>query len=93
MGWILLVVLIVPPAVAVACVGLPTRAAQAVTIGAGLVSFALAVLLVGHPNDAEIGAWLRVDPLSVAFELPTAFVYLTTAIFSVGDVHPAGDAG
>ncbi|HWG73648.1 MAG TPA: proton-conducting transporter membrane subunit [Acidimicrobiales bacterium] len=92
MSWDLVVLLIGPAAVAVACWFVPLRAARALTVAAGAVSFALSVLLVpaGAPTTALSG-WLRVDSLSVVFLVAVTFLYALTAIFAVGYVHPDGD--
>lgn len=92
MAWVLVVVLVEPLVTIVACLFVPTRVAQAASVVAGALCFALSLVLVGHPSAAALGGWLIADPLSVTFVVPTAFLYLTTVVFSVGYLHPTGDA-
>ncbi len=73
------------------------RFSKFVTIAGGVVSFSLAVSLISKVSEAgsvSVGTFLYVDPLSLVFLIPTCFLYLATAIFSAGYVHPpAGYAG
>ncbi|MHB1533671.1 MAG: proton-conducting transporter transmembrane domain-containing protein [Acidimicrobiales bacterium] len=92
MGWDLVVLLIGPAVVAVACWFAPVRAGQAMTVASGATAFVLSVLLVpaGAPTTALSG-WLRTDSLSVVFLVAVTFLYALTAIFAVGYLHPVGD--
>jgi len=91
MSWVLDVILFAPLAAIVACVVVPTRVAQVLSVMAGSLCFALSLVLVGHPSASSLGGWLFSDPLSVTFVVPTAFLYLTTVVFSVGYLHPPED--
>lgn len=92
MPWVLVVLLVGPLAAIVACVVVPTAVARALSLVAGSLCFALSLVLVGHPSASALGGWLFSDPLSVTFVVPTAFLYLTTVVFSIGYLHPSGDA-
>ena len=92
MPWVLVVLLVGPLATIVACVVVPTAVARALSLVAGSLCFALSLVLVGHPSASALGGWLFSDPLSVTFVVPTAFLYLTTVVFSIGYLHPSGDA-
>jgi hydrogenase-4 component F len=87
-GWDLVVLMSVPLGVSVACWWAPIRLGQALTLGGGASTFVLAVLLVPARTTTALAGWLRVDSLSVVFLVAVAFLYLSTAIFSVGYVRP-----
>lgn len=75
---------------------LPHRSAQAVTVVAGVVTFALSLALVPDVEarvhgQTALSGWLRADSLSLVFLLTTSFLYAVTAAFAVGYVH--GDGG
>ena len=83
----LLVLLVALPALTtLACVVVPRRAAAALTVATGMATFALAMALIGPATDHTLTAlrYLRADALSVVFVLATAFLYMTTAIYTVG---------
>jgi hydrogenase-4 component F len=93
-GGILIAILVVPFAAAIICVRAPLRVAQAATVVAGAVTFALSLVLVpgaGARPEGALGNWLRADALSVVFLVATAFLYGATAIFSVGYLRPGGN--
>jgi hydrogenase-4 component F len=93
-GGILIAILVVPFAAAIICVRAPLRVAQAATVVAGAVTFALSLVLVpgaGARPEGALGNWLRADALSVVFLVATAFLYGATAIFSVGYLRPEGN--
>ncbi len=92
MGWDLLVILIAPLAVSVACWWAPVAVGQGLTVASGALTFALAVVLVPAATTTAAGGWLRADALSVVFLVAVAFLYGATAVFAVGYVRPAGDA-
>ena len=88
---VLLALLIVPLAAAVACLVLPgraaLRAAPALTVGAGIVSFALVLTLLpdaAHRNISDLSGYLTVDAVSVVFLLATGFLYAAVAVYAVG---------
>ena len=85
MGDLLLVLALLPAAVALACLVLPHRAAAAITLASGLVCLAIAIRLVPavHGGIVSVG-FLRVDALSVVFLLPTGFLYAAAAAYSIG---------
>jgi hydrogenase-4 component F len=93
MGWELLVLLAVPPAASVACWFAPVRVGQALTVGTGAVTFAMALLLVPASNTTALSGWLRVDSLSVVFLMAVAFLYVATAVFAVGYARLEEGAG
>lgn len=84
---VLLVLLVVVPALtALTCVVAPRRAAATLTVATGIATFAFAVALVTPATNHTLTAvrYLRADALSVVFVLATAFLYMTTAIYTVG---------
>ena len=86
------ILLAAPLVAALACLWSPVRACQAVTIAAGVASFAAACVLVpaaGH-HDVTLGRYVRADAISVVFLLATSFLYAVVAAYSVG--YFAGDA-
>ncbi len=91
MGWDLLVLLIVPFVVSVACWWTPAPVKRILTIASGVVTFVMAVLLVPAATTTAADGWLRVDALSVVFLVAAAFLYAATAVFAAGYVQPAGD--
>ncbi len=91
---LLLIALVAVPLVpTVACLVAPRRSSQIITIVAAAVAFGLTVALI--PYAASHGALstsiLRADAVSVVFLLPTTFLYLTAAIFSVGYLRATDD--
>ena len=88
MRTLLVALLRLPPiAVAISVWGRP-RMAQAATICAGGGVFVLAVVLalaVRHGRViSALHGWVRLDSLGAVFMLATGFLYVTTAVFSVG---------
>lgn len=84
---ILLVLLVMVPAVTtVLCAVVPRRIAATLTVLTGLAAFGCAAALVVPASDHTLTAlrYLRADALSVVFLLGTAFLYMTTAIYSIG---------
>lgn len=70
--------------VTIACAWLPFRLAQAATLISGAASLAFVIaLLFAARQVVEIGI-LRVDALSLVFELAVAFLYATVAAYSIG---------
>jgi hydrogenase-4 component F len=97
-GLILLCTLPLIPAVA--SIAAPIRITRALTIAAGAATLVLAILLIGPTTRGPVaGGFLRADALSTVFVLATAFLYLMTAVYSVGYVgdrardpdHPDAD--
>ncbi len=92
MGWDLIALLVVPFAVSGACLVVPRRVAQGLTVGSGAVTFALALLLVPRAAAASaLSGWLRADALSTVFLTAVAFLYAATAVFAVGYLRPPGE--
>jgi hydrogenase-4 component F len=87
MGWDLLILLAVPPAASLACWFASVRVGQALTIGSAAITFVMALLVVRVRTTTALSGWLRVDSLSVVFLMAVSFVYLATAVFSVGSVR------
>lgn len=83
---VILVLLVSVPLVSVlGCLVLPRRVLSGTTVIAGAASLVLCLALVPTAASHPIGAGLlRVDALSVVFLLPTAFLYVATAVYSVG---------
>ncbi|MGH9082779.1 MAG: proton-conducting transporter membrane subunit, partial [Acidimicrobiales bacterium] len=84
---VLIALLALPLAAAVAGYVVPAPVARLVTVAAGTVSFALALVLVPAVVDhgrVAAGSLLRVDALSAVFVLATTFLYGATAIFAAG---------
>jgi hydrogenase-4 component F len=84
-GLILLCTLPLVPAAA--SIAAPIRITRALTVAAGALALVLAVLLIGPASRGPVAVgFLRADALSAVFVLATAFLYLMTAIYSVGYV-------
>ena len=83
---LLVMLLVVPAAGAIACLLVPTKVAQLLTVSVGAGSFAACIALVPAVTHHDISAlrYLRVDALSVVFLLATSFLYATTAMYTVG---------
>jgi hydrogenase-4 component F len=63
----------------------PVRLGQAVSVAAGLASFALAIVLVPTAADRTVSVgFLRADALSAVFVLAVGFLYAATTAYSVG---------
>ncbi|MGH9115942.1 MAG: proton-conducting transporter membrane subunit, partial [Acidimicrobiales bacterium] len=93
MGWDLVVLLVAPFAVAVVCWLAPAGVGRALTLASGAGTFVLALLLVPETGPTRaLSGWLRADALSVVFVVTVAFVYLATAVFSLGYLRPSGGA-
>ncbi|MBX9701906.1 MAG: hydrogenase 4 subunit F, partial [Acetobacteraceae bacterium] len=65
-----------------------TALAARVNIGVAALSLLLALGLLSHPVGEQ--GWTRVDALNVPFVVLSAFIGLTTAIFSAGQVAAEG---
>lgn len=85
MAVVLILLVALPLIGALACVLLPRRAAGAFTVAVGVISFALALILlpVAASRTISVG-FLRLDALSMVFLLGTAFLYATVAMYTVG---------
>jgi hydrogenase-4 component F len=86
-----LAILIVPLATAVACLLLPgriaLRTAPALTVSAGIVSFALVLALVpeaAHGSLSYLSGYVTADAVSVIFLLATGFLYAAVSVYAVG---------
>ncbi len=90
MGWDLVVILVVPGVVGVACWWLPPRVGRPLSIASGLLTFVLALLLLPARTPSALHGWLRADSLSVVFVVAVGFLYLATMVFAVGYLHPSG---
>jgi hydrogenase-4 component F len=82
----MLIALAVLPLLAAVLALLPGRlAAPAVSVAAGVTCLVLTLVLVPAAATGPVTAgFLRVDAISVIFALATAFLYATTAVYSVG---------
>jgi hydrogenase-4 component F len=96
---IVLAILIVPLAAAVACLIMPGRAAlrmaPALTVSAGVVSFALVLALVpeaAHRNLSYLSGYVTADAVSMIFLLATGFLYAAVAVYAVGYLRSHRDA-
>lgn len=90
---LVLVAITVVPLAATGCAAFAsTRLTGWVTVGAGALSFGLVLVLVEPCGRAPVHVgFLRADALSVVFALSTAFLYLMTAIYSIGYLHAGHD--
>ena len=95
----ILAILVVPLAAAVACLVMPgaaaPRIAPAVTVIAGIASFALVLALVpdaAHGDLSYLSGYLRADAVSVIFLLATGFLYAAVAVYAVGYLRTHRDA-
>lgn len=88
MSWALYTILAVPLAATLISLLAPWRLACAVTVSAGVLALAVAILIglkVDHGRVLQTASgWLRVDPLGAVFLLGTALVYSMATIFSIG---------
>lgn len=84
MTTVLILQVTVPIVAILACLWLPYRAAQAITLTSGLVSFALVVMLVPARRTVEALGFLRVDSLSLVFLLAVGFLYPAVSAYAVG---------
>jgi hydrogenase-4 component F len=84
-----LIALAVLPLLAAVLALLPGRlAAPVVSVAVGVTCLALALALIPAAAAGPVTAsFLRVDAVSVIFALATAFLYATTAVYSVGYLH------
>jgi len=96
---IVLAILIVPLAAAVACLVMPGRVAlrmaPALTVSAGVVSFALVLALVpeaAHRNLSYLSGYVTADAVSMIFLLATGFLYAAVAVYAVGYLRSHRDA-
>jgi hydrogenase-4 component F len=88
MGALLVIVLAIPlGAAGAALVGRP-RLAEAVTLAAGVASFALVLVAGLAVRDGDVitafRGWLHLDALGGVFLLTTGFVYAAASGFSIG---------
>jgi hydrogenase-4 component F len=88
------VLLAAPLAAALACLKAPVRACQAVSIIAGVASFAAVITLVppAAQHDLTLGRYLRADAIAVVFLLATSFLYAAVATYSVGYFRGEADS-
>jgi hydrogenase-4 component F len=70
-------------ALALAAIAAPRLAAR-VNIGVAALTFPLALLLLFQPHGVQ--GWTRVDALNAPFVALSAFIGLTTAVFSAGQL-------
>jgi hydrogenase-4 component F len=93
---VFVILLAVPLAAALACLKAPVRVCQAVSITAGVASFAAVIAAVpaAAQHDLVLGTYLRADAISAVFLLATSFLYAAVATYSVGYFRAeAGSAG
>jgi hydrogenase-4 component F len=92
MGWLLALMLVVPMLATIVALVSPVRAAQGVTIAAGVATLAVTATAAYHVRDgstlATAGHWLGLDALGAVFLLPTGLLYAAAAVFSVGYLRP-----
>jgi hydrogenase-4 component F len=82
----LILLVALPLAVAIACIVLPVRMSQGLTVAAGVACFGLCVWLIPTVGRRDISTlhYLRADALSVVFLLATSFLYAVTAMYTIG---------
>ncbi len=97
MNTVLIAIVVIPLVSTIVTWWTPLQASRVVTVASGFAVFVLSLTLVPSATSHTFlaaGPALRADALSVVFLVPTTFLYATTAIFSVGYLHPpSGDAG
>jgi hydrogenase-4 component F len=83
---LVILIVCVPLAAAIVTWYAPVNVSQNLTIGVGVASFAMALVLLPRASHATItaGGLLRVDALSMVFLLAVAFLYATTSLFAKG---------
>ncbi|MCX7520870.1 proton-conducting transporter membrane subunit [Microbacterium sp. STN6] len=83
---LIVAILALPLAMTLASAFLPRRAAASGTVVVGVVSFALALLLVPEVlrGTIHVAGYLRADAISMVFVLATSFLYALCSIYSVG---------
>ena len=86
MSVLVILIVCVPLAAAIVTWYAPVNVSQNLTIGVGVASFAMALVLLPRASHATItaGGLLRVDALSMVFLLAVAFLYATTSLFAKG---------
>lgn len=85
MTLILILLVTLPAAATLACGWLTRRAAAAVTVVAGLASFAFVLTLLTRTTHGTVSiGFLRVDALSTVFLLATSFLYAAAAAYTIG---------
>ena len=83
---ILILLLTLPAAVALACLGVPAAVARTLTAGCGVACIGLVLALVpaaAHANVQFLG-FLRVDAVSAVFMLATGFLYGAVSVYAIG---------
>jgi hydrogenase-4 component F len=87
-----IILLAAPLLAALACLRSPVRVCQAVTITAGVASFATVLVLVpaAAHHDLTLGRYLRADAISVVFLLATSFLYAARIRRRISAATPAG---
>lgn len=94
MSTILVLLTTVPFVVAVSCAWLPVRVARVATLGVGLASLVGALVLVPTVSHHTVTVgMLQADPLSLVFLLATAFLYATTAGYTIGYLRAEESSG
>ncbi len=95
---VVLTILILPLAAAIACLVMQgdtaLRTAPALTVIAGIASFALVLALVpdaAHGDSSYLSGYVRADAVSVVFLLATGFLYAAVAVYAVGYVRTHHD--
>jgi hydrogenase-4 component F len=96
---VVLAILIVPLVAAAGCLALPgravLRAAPALTMIAGIASFALVLALVpdaAHGDLSYLSGYVRADAVSAIFLLATGFLYAAVAVYAAGYLRSHRDA-
>jgi len=92
MSMILAALLLIPFVAAIVSLIGSRRAAETVTVAAGVASLVLTVLLmpvVDRRGAVHAGVWLRVDAISLVFLLATSFLYAMAALYAIGYLRDA----
>jgi hydrogenase-4 component F len=88
MSWALIATLAVPPVAVLVSLFTSWRGARAVTLAAGLISFALTIALaasVEHGGSLRTAhGWLALDSLGAVFLVTIGFLYAGAGVFSIG---------
>lgn len=85
-GFLLLLVFLMPLAMTLLCLVLPRRLCEFATIGVAAATLGLVVAMIPATVAGVVTSppFLRIDALSETFLMVVAFLYLATAVYSIG---------
>jgi hydrogenase-4 component F len=85
MAWVIYALLIIP-LVACATSWFAPVAARLATVGSGIASLGISLVVIPSSTAGAAGQWLRIDSLSAVFLITVTFVYAATTMFAAGYV-------